>query len=590
MGRKGGAVKRVAVFLATAVWCGAYGRAQMREPDARLVTVEAFSTHKISSLAIEPVGTTDSVKLCAVCRAKSMRKSLTATLRGEQIVLSAGERVREVELNGTFRLNPNGDTKPVSAAGVWRLAVVHGEIRVLLTLDSERYVAMALKGEAGPSEPIESLKAMAVVVRTFALENGHRHRGQGFDLCDSTHCQALKFGSPSPLVERAVLETAGETLWFGSRQAKVFYAQNCGGRSEAAGQVWAAVGASYLTSHVDPWCSRHGAAEWHAEIPMQQMQTVFRTEGWKVPAHIDEVRIAKRTDAGRAVRLEFAGEGVRVPIAAGSLRLAVGRALGWNQLRSDWYTVSLSNGVLYFNGRGYGHGVGLCQAGAVEMAREGHSAAEILNFYFPGTRLGITAEDRGWQSARGMGWTLWMTKSSPQLLREGNTTWGQAEALYRPRANVLPEVWEYPTTELFRQSTHEPGWMMASTRGLRVSLQPEPLLQRSGREEETLLHEFLHVLVESEASPQAPLWLREGLVEAVANGATVHGAGPVVKVEDVDTELKRPATQMESQQAHEEAARLVKILIARYGLEQVRNWLRTGIVPDFATKTAPASR
>ena len=137
--------------------------------------------------------------------------------------------------------------------------------------------------------------------------------------------------------------------------------------------------------------------------------------------------------------------------------------------------------------------------------------------------MGVTAQVRGWQSARGEGWTLWTRTNSPELLREGNTAWGKAEALYPPRGKVQPEVWEYPTTELFRQSTHEPGWMMASTRGTRVSLQPEPLLQSSGREEETLLHEFLHVLVESEASSQSPLWLREGLVEALR---TVRARAP----------------------------------------------------------------
>ena len=377
-------MRTVVILLGAAVLCGSSGHAQQREPDARQLTVEIFSAHKVSALTVTPVGQSESMKVCAACTTRPVTRPWTATVRNEQIVLSSGQRACVVELNGAFRVNPNGDAKEISAAGVWKLSVAHGEMRVLLTLDSERYVALALKGEAGPSEPLESLKAMAVVVRTFALENDKRHRSEGFDLCDSTHCQALKFGPASPLVERAILETAGETLWFDGRQASVFYAQNCGGQSENAGQVWPGVGTPYLLSHTDPWCTRHGAIEWHADISAQQMRKVFESEGWKAPAHLDEVRITKRTDAGRAVRLEFVGDSERVPVAAGSLRLAVGRAPGWNQLRSDWYTVTLSKGVLHFDGRGYGHGVGLCQAGAVEMGRAGHSAAEILNFYFPG--------------------------------------------------------------------------------------------------------------------------------------------------------------------------------------------------------------
>ena len=87
---------------------------------------------------------------------------------------------------------------------------------MLLTLPSENYVMAALNGEAAPDEPMASLKAMAISMRTFALENAGRHRAEGFDLCDSTHCQALRLGKVRPEVERAVRETAGETLWSAS--------------------------------------------------------------------------------------------------------------------------------------------------------------------------------------------------------------------------------------------------------------------------------------------------------------------------------------------------------------------------------------
>jgi stage II sporulation protein D len=546
-----------------------------------------FSARRIAALTVMPIGKKESVRVCVSCRARVVSAPFTAKVLGDEVALSSGQRAREVELDGAFRLKPDGDAKEIGAAGVWRLSVAHGEMRVVLTLDSERYVALALNGEAGASEPLESLKAMALVVRTFALENADRHAKEGFNLCDSTHCQALRFGKLLPAMERAVLETAGETLWFGARRAFVFYAQNCGGQSEGASQIWRRPREPYLVSHADPWCTRHGAAQWHAEIPVEQMRSIFRSEGWNLPGRIDAVRVAKRTDVGRAVQLEFAGGGVAIPVAAESFRLAVDRALGWNQLRSDWYTVSLSNGVLHFDGRGFGHGVGLCQAGAAEMAAEGYSSAEILRFYFPGTRVGVTSQDRGWVSVRGTGWTLWTTLTATDLVREGNAAWGKAQALYPPRRPVQPDVWQMPTTELFRQVTNEPGWMLASAQGTRVFLQPSTVLKRSGGEEETLLHEFLHVQVESEASPQAPLWLREGVVEALASGE--HGTVEAMAVADLDVALTRPRNQAESQRAHARAGILAQALIARYGLEQVRLWLRSGSVPESALKVlAPA--
>ena len=280
-------------------------------------------------------------------------------------------RTSEVQVEGAFRVQPDGGAKAIAAAGMWRLRAVRGELRMALTMDSERYVALALRGEAGAKEPIESLKAMAIAVRTFALENTERHRADGFDLCNSTHCQVLKFGKPSELVERAVRETAGETLWYGTRRALVFYTQNCGGESEDASQAWPGTRAPYLKSHADPYCRRRGAAQWHAEIALADLEHAAQSAGWKLPQRIDAVKVTKRTDEGRVLRLEFSGGGPGVAVRASSLRFGLNRTLGGNQLRSDWYTVVLRGGVLRFDGRGYGHGVGLCQAGAKEMGVEG---------------------------------------------------------------------------------------------------------------------------------------------------------------------------------------------------------------------------
>jgi stage II sporulation protein D len=213
------------------------------------------------------------------------------------------------------------------------------------------------------------------------------------------------------------------------------------------------------------------------------------------------------------------------------------------------------------------------------MAAEGRSAAEILQFYFPGTRVSVAAGGGAWHSKRDADWTLWSTDDSIQLAKEAETAWGKARALYPSLAKVQAEVWAMPTTELFRQQTSEPGWVLASTQATRVFLQPENVLRRSGHEDDTLLHEFLHVLVESEASAQTPLWLREGIVEALADGRSAQHPVARVDLRMVDARLARPASQTESQQAHAAAAGIAAALIARNGLETVRTWVRSGNVP-----------
>jgi stage II sporulation protein D len=560
------------------------------QKEARPLRVELLSAHAIASVTMTPLAQHETLMLCSGCRPKAIRKPVTATARGGAVDLGAGVTMKEVELEGAFGVQANG-ARAISAAGEWTLRVEHGELRVLLKMDSERYVALALQGEAGANEPLESLKAMAIAVRTFALENTARHRGEGFDLCDSTHCQALKFGKTSELVERAVRETAGETLWFGARRALVFYTQNCGGKSEDARQAWPGTRATYLKARADPYCTRHGAAEWHAEVSVTDLQRVAAEAGWKLPAQIGVVRVSRRTDAGRVMRLEFSGDGAAVPVTASSLRFALNRALGWNQLRSDWYSVTLHGGVLRFDGRGYGHGVGLCQAGATQMAVEGHTSAEILEFYFPGTKVGLHAQGGVWHAIHEAGWTLWSSADGAGLAEAGNKAWTRARALYPPQApDVEPEVWEEPATELFREQTGEPGWVLASTQGTKVFLQPREVLQKGGREEGTLLHEFLHVLVESEASPRTPLWLREGLVETLAGSHALQGSGMADDRRVLDTSLAHPANQAESQHAHAAAGRLAGALVAEEGLERVRSWVRSGDLPDAVVRTLTPAR
>jgi len=527
---------------------------------ARELTVELFSTRTLKSLTVTPLGQ-------------------QVEWAPDGLRLSSGTPVKQISLGGSFRVRAGpGDPQEISAAGRWTIAWRRDGLRVLLTLPSEDYVIAALNGEAAPDEPMASLKAMAISIRTFAMENASRHNAEGFGLCDSTHCQALRLGKARPEVERAVRETAGETLWFGGRRAHVYYTQHCGGMSEAAAGVWPAEHAAYLAgNHADPYCLRRSPAEWRARIDLARLSTIFRAQGWQTPSPISAIRVTRRSATGRAELLEVTGRGAPAELSASSFRFAVDRALGWNQMRSDWYTVSLSGVALEMKGRGYGHGVGLCQAGAWQMAAEGHSDTEILSFYFPGAVAGITPAGDGWRSVAGVGWTLLTTGPAGGLVAEGNAAWAKAQSLFGSPADA-PTVEELPSTELFRQTTGEPGWMLASTRGSHVFLQPAAVRQNNGGTEALLLHEFLHVLVEQQAGEKTPLWLREGLVEILANsGKTGSEFWVAMPAKELDAALAHPADAAASRQAHQVAARMAALLCTRYGMAAVRDFLRNGV-------------
>ncbi len=554
------------------------------------MTVRVFSERRVDAITITPISSDAWMRTCSQCPRQPISAPLPLQYESGRIRLTPATTAKDLELSGALRVKAHGFDQEVRSAGLWRIVPRQAGLRVLITVPSERYVAAALNGETAPDEPLASLKAMAVAVRTFALVNQSRHQSDGFGLCDSTHCQALRFGPARPEVERAVQETTGESLWFGDRRAHIYYTQNCGGMTEDAANEWPAEQAVYLRSHPDPYCIRRPSAEWHAQIGLDQLGRIFHEQGWRTLQHFDSLQVTKRSANGRALLLEFGGDSIHVSISASSFRFAINRALGWNTIRSDSYKAAISGAMLHVDGKGYGHGVGLCQAGAYEMAAEGRDYRDILQFYFPGTATRITASDSGWRQIEGAGWTLRSAASKQELIEPGNTAWIKAQQLFPTHSPIYPIVFSLPTTDLFRQLANEPGWVLASTRGSDIYLQPTPILRKNGTVQATLMHEFLHVLVEQEAAQTAPLWLREGLVEALA-GSGQHGSytGPRMSLAQIENALAHPAGQDASRHAHSLACSMVRELVSRYGIASVRGWLKSGLPATVTNSLLPVN-
>jgi stage II sporulation protein D len=546
---------------------------QTRPPESALnITVRLFSTQAVKSLSLIPLSNDATLLICPTCPKKPVQAKLQIESTATSLTLADHTTSKLLNLEGSLRLTA-APGREITAAGRWQISPTSAGLKVLLTLPSERYVVAALNGEAAPDEPPQSLRAMAVTIRTYALTNLNRHQFDAFNLCDSTHCQALRFDKPRLEIEQAVRDTAGETLWLNNKRATIYYTQNCGGETESASNVWPTEHEPYLTSHPDPYCVRRSAANWHAQITLDQLGVIAHRQGWRLPSSIESIRVSKRSPAGRVLTLELSGRGQTAPLSASSLHFALDRELGWNQLRSDWYTVTLSNAALHFDGKGYGHGVGLCQTGTHQMAVEGHNYREILSFYFPGTHTGVASTDRGWLAIQHGAWTLRSVEPSDTLSESGARAWARARSLFPTRTLPHADVYALPTTELFREITGEPGWVRASTRGALIYLQPLSILNRNGSEEDTLLHEFLHVLVEQESTEKAPLWLREGLVEALAkpNGPSAFIDSPPT---DLDSRLANQTNQQQAHAAQVEAGQRVRYRIETRGLMAIRGLLR----------------
>lgn len=261
-----------------------------------------------------------------------------------------------------------------------KLFIFPSETKSFLTIVTEvpleDYVAGIVYSEMGERAPIEAKKALAVVVRSFVLSSLNRHAKDGYDLCDTTHCavyRGLEGGLELARVKTETRKTAGVVLIWGGKPIKAFFHSTCGGETHTPREVWGE-DTDYPYRPVKcPYCAKAEHFKWSSRIKKTDLLAVFSL------------------DDNREIVLTWRGN--RIGVSSGScfslltreeFRMAVGRKLGWSLILSPWFDFRDAGEVYIFEGHGFGHGVGLCEEGAMEMARRGSSWRMILRFYFPG--------------------------------------------------------------------------------------------------------------------------------------------------------------------------------------------------------------
>jgi stage II sporulation protein D len=522
------------------------------------------------------------LRACTDCATLAFREPILVKAAGDGLTLSGAGRTgnaQRLEVSGGVTLDAHGESVtlpyPVS------ISSRSGVLAIAVTLPIESYVERVVASESSAADSAESLKALAIVVRSFALHEAHGHAG--YDLCDSTHCQLLHWSANSgrqAAAHAAVLATGGETLWFQGQRALAYFGKDCGGRTASPAEVWPrARAAPYLPSQPDPFCTQDGGKEWASEISRADLTAALAAHGL-APAGWRNLAVARRGESGRAIALRLDAR----EIQAEDFRLAVGESLGWNKIPSTWFEVSRQGDRFAFHGRGWGHGVGLCQKGAAAMAAEGRTAREILEQYFPGAVAADEASGRAWASFAGSGFVLETLDASdtaflPDLSR------ARAEAAQRSGLNVSAPITvrAFASTPDFRAGTLAPGWVAAFTEGDWIGTQPLRTLAARHLLADTMRHEFLHALVEHEAGARAPLWLREGLVEvwsemdSAAANTIAQKSAPPLTTDAAESALAHASTEAESEQAHRAAEWYAARLLVRYGRGQVIEWLRSGV-------------
>ncbi|MHC1705260.1 MAG: SpoIID/LytB domain-containing protein [Tenuifilaceae bacterium] len=243
-------------------------------------------------------------------------------------------------------------------------------------VDQEKYIASVVEAEAGLNKDEEFYKAQSLIARTFALAHLEKHKGEGFNLCDGTHCQVYKGKQASDKkIYNATLATKGLVIIDTTKQLiTAAFHSNCGGFTANSQDVWLTP-KSYLVSVEDKYCSSGRNANWEVRIPLSKWKKFLQTKG------VDTTSI---TDIKQ---YEFKPLERPVYYSIGKHKIPMIQFRSEFKLRSAFFSVTIVKNMVRLTGEGYGHGVGLCQEGAMQMANKGWKYDSIIYHYYKDVKI-----------------------------------------------------------------------------------------------------------------------------------------------------------------------------------------------------------
>ncbi len=243
-------------------------------------------------------------------------------------------------------------------------------------IDREKYISCVVEAESGPNREDEFYKAQSLIARTFALGHLEKHKGEGFNLCDGTHCQAYKgFIGFDKSIYEATLATEGEVIIDTSKQfITAAFHSNCGGFTANSQDVWL-TSKPYLVSVEDKYCTGTRNANWEVAITLKNWKAFLQTKGVDTTL-ITDIKQFNFKPVGRPVYYPILNQ--KIPMIQFRTHFS---------LRSAFFSVQVRKGEVRIIGHGYGHGVGLCQEGAMQMALKGWKYDKIINYYYKGVKI-----------------------------------------------------------------------------------------------------------------------------------------------------------------------------------------------------------
>ncbi len=252
------------------------------------------------------------------------------------------------------------------------------DLTIINLVDIDNYLSGVVESEGGGGQHLEYYKVQAMMSRTYALKYVNKHSKEGFALCDRVHCQAyhsmLRF---TPTIQEAVQQTSGSIMVdINDDLIDSYFHANCGGQTCEPDYVWNN-SIPYLNTFKDTFCIYTKQATWEKRVSKKEWQDFLVTE-YHYPIEdslwTDKIFTFEQTDR----KAFYITPALGIPLR--DLRTKF-------NLRSTYFSVEPEGDNVLIKGKGYGHGVGLCQEGAMKMARARLDYKQIAQFYFTGARV-----------------------------------------------------------------------------------------------------------------------------------------------------------------------------------------------------------
>jgi len=299
-----------------------------------------------------------------------------------------GIDIRGEGFSDMFRLIPKGESVRVNGRAFRGGIILRKDGSLLSAINEvevEDYLRGVLPRELSPAWNEDALKAQAVVSRTYIMANLGRFAKQGYDLTSCENSQVYGgLDCEQNTTSEAVRATAGEVLKYRGEIARVYFHADAAGHTESPEFVW---GSSepppYLKGRREPARNETPYSSWEYEIGFEELARVLEKNDYKT-GRIKRVVARGKTGAGRVKNFMLYSETGKTEIKSGKFRTMLG---GRNIKSTKIQNIINGRKSVVFKGSGWGHGVGMSQWGAKELAEKGWDYKKILRLYFPGTRI-----------------------------------------------------------------------------------------------------------------------------------------------------------------------------------------------------------